>query len=209
MALVARCMNLTFGRTAGLRASKCLLEHTAKINLQCIRDAKQGVDGRKAFAFLHPHNHRMAEAGASGHFIEGKRLPEALCLNQFRQPGNDRFTLRSFRHISFLCDEELDSGYDYRHNAYIAGQKEKTMNPQSHPGYQHHPRLDFGCGCAVLGDPRPCRAVASCEGGSIAFLEGGALPESIQSAAQFSATRLALPSQCFRDLRRALRIRRG
>ena len=59
----------------------------------------------------------MAETGASGDFIEGKLLPEALCLNQFRQPGNDRFTLRGLRHISFLCDGGLDGGYDYRHNA--------------------------------------------------------------------------------------------
>jgi hypothetical protein len=49
----------------------------------------------------------MAEARASGDFIEGKLLPEAPCLKQFSESGNDLFTLRSFRHIDFLCDEEL------------------------------------------------------------------------------------------------------
>ena len=112
-------MNSTPCRPAPSHTSDRLLEHGAQINLQRVRDAKQGVDGGQAFALLHAHDHRVAEAGARGDFVEGKLLPDALCLNQFSQPGNDRFTLRSFRHICVLCDESLDEGYDHRHNPVL------------------------------------------------------------------------------------------
>lgn len=81
---------------ATFHTSNCSLEHRAKVDLQCARDAKQGVDRRNAFALLDPHDHRMAEAGPSCHFIERKLLPKTFCLNQFDQSGNDGLVLRSF-----------------------------------------------------------------------------------------------------------------
>lgn len=123
-------MNSTLGRAAALHTSNRVLEHRAKIDLQRVRDSKQSIDGGKPFAFLHAHDHRMTEAGASGDFIEGKLLPEPLGLNQFGQSRNNLLTLGSFRHIRFLCDEELDSGYDYRHNPRrMTGQRKNNEIP--------------------------------------------------------------------------------
>ncbi len=77
---------------------------------------------------------RMAETGPRSHFIEGKLLPEPLRLNQFSQSDNDGFTLRSLRHISFLCDEELDRGYDRRHSArrFFASVSRSSENKTRH-----------------------------------------------------------------------------
>lgn len=70
-------------RSAPYHTSDRLLEHGAQIDLQRVRNAKQGVDGGQAFALLYAHHHRVAEAGARGDFVEGKPLPDALCMNQF------------------------------------------------------------------------------------------------------------------------------
>lgn len=83
-------------RAAAFHTSNCSLEHRTKVDLQCVRDAKQGVDGGKAFALLHPQDHRMTETGPSCHLIERKLLPNTCCLDQFDESGNDRFALRSF-----------------------------------------------------------------------------------------------------------------
>ena len=62
-------MNSALGRAAALHTSNRSLQHRAKIDSQRVRDAKQRVDGRESFAFLHPHDHRMTEARTSGDFI--------------------------------------------------------------------------------------------------------------------------------------------
>ena len=52
----------------------------------------------KAFAFFDAHDHRVAEAGARGDFIEGKFLTQTLLADQFNDPPHNRFALGSFRH---------------------------------------------------------------------------------------------------------------
>jgi hypothetical protein len=93
-----------------------LPEQSAQIDRQRLRNTEQRIDGGKPFPFLHPHDHGMAETRASGDFVEGKLLPEPLSLKQCDQPGNNCLTIRGFGHIPVLGDEQLDRGYDYRHN---------------------------------------------------------------------------------------------
>ena len=106
-------------RIAFLRPAACLPQDQAEIDLERIRNAKQRVDGGKPLAFLHAHDHRMTKPRAGGDFVQGKLLPQTFCLKQFDQPGNNCLTVGSFRHITLLCDEMVDSGCDYRHNRVI------------------------------------------------------------------------------------------
>ena len=98
------------------RLTNRLCQRRAEVDSKGIRNAQQRVNRRKPFALFHAHHHRVAQAGARGDFVKGQFLPEPFCLNQFNQPGYDRFTFGGFRHTRFLREQLLDDGYDYRHS---------------------------------------------------------------------------------------------
>jgi hypothetical protein len=94
-----------------------MANHRAEVDFQSVRNAKQRVDGGEAFALFHTHDHRMAEAGARGDFVEGKLLADALFAHRLGKPPHNRFALGRFRHMRFLRDKPFDTGCDNRHNS--------------------------------------------------------------------------------------------
>src|SRR5437879_11095251 len=95
-------VNSTLCRTAPPHASDRMANHRAEVDFQRVRDAKQRVDRGLALALLDTHDHRVAEAGACGYFIEGKLLTDALFAHRLNKPPHNRLALGRFRHIAFL-----------------------------------------------------------------------------------------------------------
>ena len=66
-------------------AFRCLggsLDQCAEVNVERLGDAKKCVDRGQSLTLLDTHDHRVAEAGPGGDFVQRQALPASLVLKR-------------------------------------------------------------------------------------------------------------------------------